>query len=61
MPLIPVLRRQRKEEFEDSLVYRVSPRAASAIQRNPVLKNRKKKKKKKGFVCKLCKHETPNI
>jgi hypothetical protein len=35
-------------EFEASLVYRVSSRTASAIQRNPVSKNQKKKKKKRG-------------
>jgi ribosomal protein L12E/L44/L45/RPP1/RPP2 len=33
-------------EFEASLVYRVSSRAAIAIQRNPVLKNQKIKNKK---------------
>jgi hypothetical protein len=30
---------QEREEFEASLVYRVSSRAARATQRNPVLKN----------------------
>jgi hypothetical protein len=30
-------------EFEASLVYRVSSRAARAIQRNPVEKNKKRK------------------
>jgi hypothetical protein len=34
-------------EFEASLVYRVSSRTARVIQRNPVLKKRKKKKKEK--------------
>jgi hypothetical protein len=45
-------------EFEASLVYRVSPRTAKAIQRNPVLKNKTKqnktkqtKTKKKGGDC----------
>jgi hypothetical protein len=48
MPLIPALGRQRQvdSEFEASLVYRVSSRTASVIQRNPVLK---KKKKEGGF------------
>jgi hypothetical protein len=32
-------------EFEASLVYRVNPRTARAIQRNPVSKKKKKKKK----------------
>jgi hypothetical protein len=38
MPLIPALGRQRQadSEFEASLVYRVSSRAARATQRNPV-------------------------
>jgi hypothetical protein len=31
-------------EFEASLVYRVSSRTARAIQRNPVLRKKKKKK-----------------
>ena len=52
MPLIPALRRQRLE-FEASLVYRVSSRAARAIQRNPDSKNQKQTNKqnktKKGF------------
>jgi hypothetical protein len=34
-------------EFKTSLVYRVSSRTARAIQRNPVLKNKKKQKKTK--------------
>jgi hypothetical protein len=34
-------------EFEASLVYKVSSRTARAIQRNPVLKNKKKKQKNK--------------
>jgi hypothetical protein len=33
-------------EFEASLVYKVSSRTASAIQRNPVSKNKNKNKKK---------------
>jgi hypothetical protein len=33
-------------EFEASLVYRVSSRTVRAIQRNPVLKNKKTKQKK---------------
>jgi hypothetical protein len=40
-------RGRRISEFEASLVYRVSSRAAKATQRNPVSKNPKKKKKKK--------------
>jgi hypothetical protein len=39
MPLIPVLKRQRKEdlcEFKSSLVYRASSRIARATQRNPI-------------------------
>jgi hypothetical protein len=43
MPLIPAL---RIYEFEASLVYKVSPRTASAIQINPVSKKKKKKKKR---------------
>jgi hypothetical protein len=39
-------------EFEASLVYRVSSRTARAIQRNPVL--RKKKKKKVEYRAPLC-------
>jgi hypothetical protein len=39
-------RGRRISEFEASLVYIVSSRAARAIQRNPVSKNQKKKKKK---------------
>jgi hypothetical protein len=38
-------RGRRISEFEASLVYKVSSRTAGAIQRNPILKNRKKKKK----------------
>jgi hypothetical protein len=34
-------------EFEASLFYKVSSRTARAIQRNPVLKNKKKQKKQK--------------
>ena len=34
-------------EFEASLVYRVSSRTATAIQRNPVSKKPKRKKKKR--------------
>jgi hypothetical protein len=46
MPLIPALQRQRQVdfEFEASLVYKVSSRIATAIQRNPVSKKIKKKK-----------------
>jgi hypothetical protein len=40
-------RDRRIYEFEASLIYRVSSRTARAIQRNPVLKNKKQKKKKK--------------
>jgi hypothetical protein len=38
------LGRQGQEEFEASLVYRVSSRTARAPQRNPVSKTKKKKK-----------------
>jgi hypothetical protein len=34
-------------EFEASLVYRMSSRTARAIQRNPVLKKKRKEKKRK--------------
>ena len=42
-PLIPALGRQSRwiSEFEASLVYIVSSRAARATQRNPVLKKKK--------------------
>jgi hypothetical protein len=40
MPLIPALGRQR-QEFEASLVYRVSIRTARAKQRNPISKKKK--------------------
>jgi murein L,D-transpeptidase YcbB/YkuD len=40
-------RGRRISEFEASLVYRMSSRTATATQRNPVSKNRKKKKKKR--------------
>jgi hypothetical protein len=36
-------------EFEGSLVYRVSSRTATATQRNPVWKTKKKKRKTKTF------------
>ena len=42
MPLVPTLRRQRQVDlcqFEASLVYRVSSRAARTTQRNPVSKS----------------------
>jgi hypothetical protein len=39
-------RGSRISEFEASLVYKVSSRAAKTIQKNPVSKNQKKKKKK---------------
>jgi hypothetical protein len=43
-----VLGRQRQvNEFEASLVYRVSSRTARTTQRNPVSKSQKRKKKKK--------------
>jgi hypothetical protein len=41
-------RGRRISEFEASLVYRVSSRAARAIQRNPVLKPPAPPKKKDG-------------
>jgi hypothetical protein len=37
-------------EFEASLVSRVSSRAARAIQKNPVLKYKKRKKKKSNCI-----------
>jgi hypothetical protein len=40
-------RGRRISEFEASLVYKVSSRTARAIQRNPVLKNKKQKTKNK--------------
>jgi hypothetical protein len=36
----------RISEFEASLVYKMSPRTARAIQRNPVLKRRKEEAQK---------------
>jgi hypothetical protein len=42
-------RGRRISEFEASLVYKVSSRTARAIQRNPVLKNKKHKTKKRGL------------
>jgi hypothetical protein len=42
--LIPALGRQRQEEFEVSLNYRVSSRTVRATQRNPVYKNKKANK-----------------
>jgi hypothetical protein len=36
------------EEFEASLVYKVSSRTARAIQKNPVSKSKKKKGRKEG-------------
>jgi hypothetical protein len=52
MPLIPALKRQRQadSEFKASLVYKVSSRAARAIQRNPVSKNKTKQNKKKDYM-----------
>jgi hypothetical protein len=49
MPLIQHLggRDRQISEFEASLVYKVSPRTARAIQRNPVSKKKKKTKTKK--------------
>jgi hypothetical protein len=50
-PLILALGRQRQAdlcEFKDSLVYRLSSRAAKVTQKNPVMKNKNKTKKKKG-------------
>jgi hypothetical protein len=40
-------RGRRISEFEASLVYRVSSRTASAIQRNPVSKTKQRKEKKR--------------
>jgi hypothetical protein len=40
-------RGRRISEFEASLVYKVSSRAARAIQRNPVSKNKTKKQQTK--------------
>jgi hypothetical protein len=45
-PLIPAVGR-RISEFEASLVYRVSFRTASTIQRNPVSKKQNKTKQNK--------------
>ena len=44
-PLVPHLggRGRQISKFEDSLVYRVSSRAARATQRDPVSKNKNKK------------------
>jgi len=39
--------------FEVSLVYRVSFRIAWTIQRNPVLKNKKRKKERNPLMCAL--------
>jgi hypothetical protein len=49
MPLILALKGRGRQisEFEASLVYKVSSRTARAIQRNPVLKNKKQKTKNK--------------
>jgi hypothetical protein len=48
MPLMPALRRQKQaDEFEASLVYKVSSRTARAIQRNLVSKNKNKTKQNK--------------
>ena len=47
MSLIPVLGRQRQEdlyEFKACLIYTMSSRTARAMQRNPVLKKKKKEK-----------------
>jgi hypothetical protein len=41
-------RSRQISEFEASLVYRVSSRTARVIQRNPVLKKRKKGKREGG-------------
>jgi hypothetical protein len=49
-PLIPALRRQKQNdlcEFELSLVYRSSTRTVWAMQRNSVLKKKKRKKERK--------------
>jgi hypothetical protein len=50
-------RGRRISEFEASLVYKVSSRTTRAIQRNPVLKNKKTKrnvwKKKPKKACKI--------
>jgi hypothetical protein len=61
MPLIPALggRGRQISEFEASLVYKVSPRTARAIQRNPVSKNqlpplppkKENKIKNRGSLC----------
>jgi hypothetical protein len=40
------LRGRQISEFKASLVYKVSSRAARAIQRNPVSKKKQRKKKK---------------
>jgi hypothetical protein len=41
---------EASSEFKASLVYRVSSRTATAIQRNPVLKTRKRKKSKRKIL-----------
>jgi hypothetical protein len=41
-PLIPALGRQRQVDLSP-MVYRASSRTARAIQRNPILKNKKRK------------------
>jgi hypothetical protein len=57
MPLIPALRRQRQADcwFEAGLVYKVSARKASGMQRKPIsspspppLQKKKKKEKQVG-------------
>jgi hypothetical protein len=46
-PLIPEHGRQRQEEYEASLVHKVSSRTARATQRNPVSKKKQANKQNK--------------
>ena len=52
MPLIPALggRGRRISEFEASLVYRASSRAARATQRNPVSKTERRWEKQQQLL-----------
>jgi hypothetical protein len=58
--LIPALSKQRQaiSKFEASLVYKVSSRAARAIQK-PCLKKRKRKRKK--YVYAVCNTRKKNV
>jgi hypothetical protein len=58
-------RGRKINEFEASLVYRVSSRTARATQRNPVSKTKQNKKRiesmKKNFHSKACHHDCFNV